>query len=439
MRNPFKRDKNEFSSSSSSNMYINGVPVGQADTEGQEPRRGGRSFSRGFVAGLVTAVVVCGIVYVVGTMFGVLTAVTDGSNSVVNASSVDKIRLLEQWIESKYYLADEVTQEQLEDGLYKGLVNSLDDPYSQYYTEDEIEELQQSIEGTYSGIGAYIGSDAETGYPKITGVIADSPAEAAGLLADDIIYKVDGENTGTMDLDEVVSHVRGEKGTDVTLTIARSTEVEYLEITITRDEVNSPTVTSEVLQDDIGYLQITEFDGVTTDQFRSHLQSLYDQDIEGLILDLRNNPGGDVDVVTAIANEIIPEGLIFYMEDREGNRTEYTADGKNTISIPLVVLVNGNSASASEILTGAIQDSGCGTIVGTQTYGKGIVQSVYSLRDGTAVKLTIANYYTRNGNNIHKIGITPDIVVELDGEQYLEDGTDNQLQTAIETIETELD
>lgn len=412
--------------------YLNGMPMEQAAVDAPAGRRNKNRGStvKGFILGVVTTLIVIGVGYAV--------ILTSSGDSAVNTATMQKLMMLENQIKSKYYQADSVTAEQLEDGLYKGLLESLNDPYSTYYTAEEVEELAQSLEGTYSGIGAYISTDQDTSYAKISGVIANSPAEAAGLLANDIIYKVDGEDTYGLSLDEVVSRVRGEKGTDVTLTIAREGEIDYLEFTITRDDVDSPTVSSEVLDDGIGYLQITEFDGVTTNQFKEALQGLYDQDIKALVLDLRNNPGGDVDVVTAIANEIIPEGLVFYMEDSDGKRTEYTADGKDAIEIPLVVLVNGNSASASEILTGAVQDSGCGTVVGTQTYGKGVVQSVYSLMDGTAVKLTIANYYTRGGNNINKVGITPDIEVELDAEQYLKDGTDTQLQQAISTLKDQL-
>lgn len=412
--------------------YLNGVSMEQAAVDAPAGRRNKNRGStvKGFILGVVTTLIVIGVGYAV--------ILASSGDSAVNTATMQKLMMLENQIKSKYYQADSVTSEQLEDGLYKGLLESLNDPYSTYYTAEEVEELAQSLEGTYSGIGAYISTDQDTSYAKISGVIADSPAEAAGLLANDIIYKVDGEDTYGLSLDEVVSRVRGEKGTDVTLTIAREGEIDYLEFTITRDDVDSPTVSSEVLDDGIGYLQITEFDGVTTNQFKEALQGLYDQDIKALVLDLRNNPGGDVDVVTAIANEIIPEGLVFYMEDSDGKRTEYTADGKDAIEIPLVVLVNGNSASASEILTGAVQDSGCGTVVGTRTYGKGVVQSVYSLMDGTAVKLTIANYYTRGGNNINKVGITPDIEVELDAEQYLKDGTDTQLQQAISTLKDQL-
>lgn len=425
-------------------MYINGMPAyqgtGMPDMPGSKPR-GKHSFWKGFLAGMLAMAVLFGGLYLAGRFSGVVVSVDsadDSSGSAINSATIQKLQMLEEQIDQNYYQADSLTKEQKADGLYKGLFESLNDPYSVYYTAEEVEDLTESLTGTFSGIGAYISLDQTSGYPKISGVIAGAPAEAAGLLANDIIYEVDGENVSGQSLDEVVSKVRGEKGTDVTLTIVRTGETDYLKITITRDDVDAETVTSKVLEDGIGYLQITEFDTVTTDQFTEQLQNLYDQDIKALILDLRDNPGGDVDVVTAVADHIIPEGLIFYMEDRDGNQTSYSTDDEFEIQIPLAVLVNGNSASASEILTGAIQDSGCGTVIGTQTYGKGVVQTVYQLLDGTAVKLTVADYYTRGGNNINKVGITPDIEVELDAEAYLEDGSDNQLQTAIETLQKQL-
>ena len=195
-------------------------------------------------------------------------------------------------------------------------------------------------------------------------------------------------------------------------------------------------VTSEMKEDGIGYLNISEFSDITTSQFKEELVSLQEQGMKAMILDLRGNPGGDVDVVTEIANYFIPEGLVFYMEDKYGKKTEYKADGSKQLDLPLVVLVDGNSASAAEILSGAIKDSGTGTLLGTQTYGKGIVQTILDLHDGTAVKVTVADYYTRNGNYIHKTGIEPDVVVEFDADAYREDKTDNQLNEALELIHT---
>ena len=349
-------------------------------------------------------------------------------------SSAAKVKLLslQKLIEKHYYQADSVTDDQLAEGMYEGLINALDDPYSVYYSADDVAALEESISGTYVGIGAYVSKDETTNCPKISGVIENSPAEEAGLMADDILLKADGESLQDLDLDVAVSKIRGEKGTTVQLTIARGSE--ELEISVTRDEVASVTVAGEMLEDGIGYLQIAEFDTVTSDQFIEKLQELQEQDMKGLILDLRGNPGGTVDAVTTIAKYLIPEGLIFYMQYPDGSTTEYDTDGSLYQNLLVVVLVNGNSASASEILSSAIQDSGAGTVIGTQTYGKGVVQTLYSLGDGSAVRLTVAEYFTRNGNSIHKIGVTPDEVVELDTDAYLADGSDNQLDAALEAI-----
>lgn len=358
-------------------------------------------------------------------------------NSAINEVSLSKLEQLEKSIDQYYYEPEEITKEQKEDGLYKGLLASLDDPYSVYYTADEVKELNESLSGQYYGIGAYLSADPVTKYPKITGVIKGTPAEAAGLSDRDIIYKVDDEDVGGLSLDEVVSRVRGEEGTSVHLTIVREDEPDYLEFDVKRAKVDSPTVNGRMLDKDkgIAYLSIAEFDDVTTQQFEEKLKELQKDGMKGLVLDLRGNPGGNVDTVTAIAGYFLPKGLVFYMEDRDGKRTEYETDGTKQLDIPLAVLVNGSSASASEILSGGIQDAGTGTIIGEQTFGKGVVQTVFSLTDGTAVKLTIADYYTRNGHNINKKGVTPDIDLPLDTESYRKDGSDNQLEKAQEVVE----
>ena len=357
-------------------------------------------------------------------------------DSAINAESTQKLRDLEQIIDDYYYDTEHVTKEQLEDGLYDGLLDSLGDPYSVYYNEEEMKELMDNISGTYYGIGAYLQLDQKTNLPTITGTIPNTPAEAAGLLSGDIIYKVNDEEMYDVDIDLVARKVRGPEGTQVHLTIYREGEKDYLEYDITRAKVDMVMVTSEMKEDGIGYLNISEFSDITTPQFKEELVSLQEQGMKAMILDLRGNPGGDVDVVTEIANYFIPEGLVFYMEDKYGKKTEYKADGSKQLDLPLVVLVDGNSASAAEILSGAIKDSGTGTLLGTQTYGKGIVQTILDLHDGTAVKVTVADYYTRNGNYIHKTGIEPDVVVEFDADAYREDKTDNQLNEALELIHT---
>lgn len=237
-----------------------------------------------------------------------------------------------------------------------------------------------------------------------------------------------------MELSEIVSLVKGEEGTKVHLTIYREGESDYLEMDVERRKIEAPTVKYEMLENNIGYIQITEFDDVTTDQFTEALAVIKGSDAEGLVLDLRGNPGGSLDVVVDIARQILPKGLIVYTEDKYGKRDEYTCDGKHELDMPLVVLVNGNSASASEILAGAIQDYNKGTLVGTTTFGKGIVQRVLPLTDGTALKLTISSYYTPKGNNIHGVGIEPDVVCELDGDAYYDKNVDNQLEKAVEIL-----
>ncbi len=237
--------------------------------------------------------------------------------------------------------------------------------------------------------------------------------------------------------DEIVSRVKGPENTSVHLTMIREGAADYIEADITRKIINAPTVNSEMIDERIGYLQISEFYNVTPGQFDQALAELRDQGAKGLIIDLRGNPGGTVTAVTEIAGRMLPEGLVFYMEEKDGKRTEYTCRGAD-FDMPLVVLVDGYSASASEILSGAIQDAGIGTIVGTQTFGKGIVQNIYPLDDGTAIKLTVAKYFTRNGQDIHKVGITPDVVVEFDSEAYQKDETDNQKDKAVEILTKEL-
>lgn len=269
----------------------------------------------------------------------------------------------------------------------------------------------------------------------------NTPAAESGLLPGDIVTKYNGEDTSGLDLTEIVNEIKTGENDEITFTIKREGESEEKEITLTRRAVDIPTVTSEMLENNIGYLEISEFDTVTLEQFQEAKASLESQGMEKLIVDLRNNPGGNLSTVVDILREILPEGLIVYTEDRYGNRTEYSCDGDRELEIPLAVLINGDSASASEIFAGAVKDYGIGTLVGTTTFGKGIVQRIVELSDGTAVKLTIAKYYTPKGNNIHDKGIEPDVEVEL--EEGLEQqitipkDQDNQLQKAIEILEEE--
>ena len=420
------------------------IPPQPGPPAGGTGGKGGGHFLLGLLAGvLITAMVGCGTyvgvrLYLMVSDKSASTAASagkDGAGSLTGEETMEKLEALEEVIAEYYYKEEDIDKEKMIDGLYSGLVNSLGDPYSVYYNEEEWQELMQSTEGIYYGIGAYLSLDPATGLARIAGVIAGTPAEEAGLRENDIIYMVDDEQIQGLELTEIVSRVKGEEGTKVHLTIYREGEADYLEIDVTRKKIESPTVEYEMYDNGVGYIKIREFDEVTTDQFTEAMAVVKGSGAKGIILDLRGNPGGSLPVVVDIARAILPKGLIVYTEDKYGEREEYSCDGRNELQIPLVVLVNGNSASASEILAGAVKDYEIGTLIGTTTFGKGIVQRVLPLTDGTALKLTVSSYFTPKGNNIHGTGIEPDIVCKLDSEAYYVDGVDNQLERAKEEID----
>lgn len=397
---------------------------------------------RGIFIGLFIAIIIELTVFAVARLTGTRKSVEESDalelseDSAINEDTVKKLQTLEATIDKYFYLED-LTDEKLRDGLYKGLLEALDDPYSEYYTAAELEDLMSQMSGIYYGIGAYVSIDTATSLPKISGVIAGTPAEAAGLRANDLIYQVNDVSTQGLSLTEAVSYIRGEEGTEVTLTIIREGVSDYLQVVATRQKVVSPTVNYEMLDNGMGYIQIVEFDDVTADQFADALATLRGSDMKGLILDLRANPGGGLTSVVDISKMLLPKGLIVYTEDKNGKRDEYKCDGTREIDIPMVVLVDMNSASAAEILAGAIQDYGKGTLIGTTTFGKGIVQQIIPfIKDGSAMKVTVSSYYTPKGRNIHGIGIEPDIVCEFDGETYYNTGGeyDNQLEKAKEVL-----
>ena len=364
-------------------------------------------------------------------------AQTSEAETALTDETINKIKTIEDSIDTYYYKTD-IDRDKEAISIYKGIVSSLEDPYSEYYTNEEYKDLMSDTQGIYFGIGAYVSMDKTLNLPRITGTIEGSPASTAGFVANDIIYEVDGNAVQGLTLTEVVNMIRGEIGTSVLIKVYRETENDYVEITVTRDKVEAQTVNTTMMENNIGYLGITEFDSVTPQQFNEGMQELRDQGMKALILDLRSNPGGSLSAVCEIARQILPAGDIVYTVDRDGNREDYTCDGANELDIPLVVLVNGYSASASEILSGSIKDYGKGTIVGETTYGKGVVQRIFPFEDGTAVKLTISNYFTPNGNNINGIGIEPDVEIALDTEAYAKDGSDNQVEKAVEIINEKL-
>ena len=356
-----------------------------------------------------------------GALFGALIVlsgtgiVSCGVRLSKDASSEEKVEALKKLIDEKYM--GEVDEDALKEGLYKGYVQGLDDPYSVYYDEEETKELYETTEGEYSGIGAVLSQDLKSGVITLVQIYEDSPADKAGLKDEDILTKVGTLDVTGMDLSEVVTYIKGEKGTEVELTVLRGEDADEVTVTAVRDTVEAQTVEYEMLEDQIGYLAVSEFDSVTYGQYEEALEALSDQGMEGLVVDLRNNPGGNLNTVCDMLDLVLPEGTIVYMEDKEGKRQTYSSDDAHQLDVPMAVLVNGNSASASEIYAGAIQDHEAGTIVGTQTYGKGVVQQIFDLGDGTSVKLTIAEYFTPKGRSINGEGVTPDLEVEYEPDE----------------------
>ena len=346
-----------------------------------------------------------------------------------------KLDQIQDIIDTYYLYEDEVDEEALREGVYAGYVEALGDPYSVYYTKEEKEALLEGIEGTYTGIGAAMLQNAETGEVVVSKVYDDSPAEEAGMKSGDIIYQVDDRMIGSETLEEVVTWIRGEEGTDVALHILR--EGEELTLTATRRQLEVPTVEAEMKDDQTGYIYVSEFDTVTLGQFEKALKELETQGMQGLIIDLRGNPGGNVVTVTEMLKLLLPKGTILTVKDKNGDVQEYKSDGAHEFTKPLVVLVNQYSASASEIFAGAVKDYGVGKIVGKTTFGKGIVQNVIGLQDGSAMKITMAEYFTPSGKSIHKKGVTPDVEVEYEADP--EDPlADNQLERALEVIKEQL-
>lgn len=385
-----------------------------------------------FLPGFLTGAFVMLIVAIcVG--FGINAVKTEtGSKTTISSEVSGKLDFLKKVIDLKYL--EKTDEKTLEENIYKGLLQGLNDPYSVYYTKDEYDALKEETSGSYCGIGALVSQNADTGVITAINVFKGSPAEKAGMKNGDIIFKVEDKEVTGEDLNNVVAKMKGEKDTKVKINVYRTSEKEYIDLEVTRDKVDVPTVEHKMLDKSkgIGYIQITQFEEVTYDQFKEALDDLKKRGMKSVIFDLRNNPGGLYDTVCEMLDDLLPEGTLVYTKDKDGNKQEKKSEA-NFLDMPMVVLQNENSASASEIFAGAIQDFGAGKIVGTQSFGKGIVQSIIPLSDGSAVKLTVEKYYTPKGVNIHGKGITPDVKVEIskDGKK------DNQLQKAIEVIEKE--
>ncbi len=376
---------------------------------------------KGFIAGVAVTVAAGFIV-----MNLPITMAVSNPTSILTYKKINQVKsLIDQ-----HYMGD-VDEQNITDYIFVGMIAGLNDPYSAYYTKEEYDLLSEYQNGYYTGIGITVANRADDNALLITGVVDDGPADKAGVREDDIIKKINGTDADGIMATEAASLIQYSDTDDIELSIYRESTGESFDLTIKKESMEREIVTSEILDNNIGKISISSFTGVTEEHFKEALDDMKEKNVNGLIIDLRDNGGGLVSSVTNVLRDILPEGVIFSTVDKDGNKKETACDGENELEIPLVVLVNGNTASASEIFAGAIQDYQKGTIVGTQTYGKGIVQDVYKLNDGSVIRLTVSHYYTPNGNDIHKKGITPDVVVDQDENTE----ADEQLNAAIGLLE----
>ena len=337
-----------------------------------------------------------------------------------------------------YYL-NEIDNDKIQNGIYKGMVDSLGDPYTVYYNSEEYKQFTSSSSGTYSGIGVAVSQNVTTGAITIVKTFKKGSGEKEGMKPGDVIYKVEGKKIEGLELSKVVSMIKGEEGTFVKVTVLR--DGKEIEFNLERKKLEVDTVNYRMEDRSgkkIGYISVSEFDEVTASQFKSAISELSKEGMEGLVIDLRDNPGGLLDVTCEMLDRMIKKGLLVYTVDKYGKRVDEDATDSDSFDKPVAILVNGNSASASEVFSGAMKDYKAATLVGTKTFGKGIVQSIVPFGDGTAMKVTVSKYYTPNGVNIHGTGIEPDVVVELSKDATkngkYERKNDNQLDKALDVV-----
>ena len=385
-------------------------------------------FKKGIAVGVAVTLVVTGTGFV-----GYQKIMFPKGSALSDTKTVQKLNYLESLINEEYL--EEKEEDSLREGLYAGLMSGLNDPYSTYYTAEQYKELNTSNEGSYVGIGAVLQKDKDGG-AKIVQLYEGGSGEQAGLKKGDVLKAIDGEDVTEKETSDIASMIRESDKDSVSLTIQRDEETKEIKVEIRDVEIQ--TVSHEMLADETGYIRISEFSEVTSNQYKKAFEDLQDKGMKKLVVDLRDNLGGLLTAVCDVLRQILPEGLIVYTEDKNGKKEEEKCDGKSELAMPLAVLVNGGSASASEIFAGAVKDYGIGTIVGTTTYGKGVVQTIQPLSDGSAVKITIAKYFTPKGNDINKKGIAPDVEAELSEDSTdwteLTHEEDTQLQAALKEI-----
>ena len=355
-----------------------------------------------------------------------------------NSNSKDISKTLEKYREiiDKYYLG-EIDEEKLEEGAIKGYVEGLGDPYTEYISKEEMKDYLDDTMGNFVGIGIYMIKNTQYDKIQVLSTIKGSPAEKEGIKAGDLILTVDGVEYSADDMTTASNNIKGEEGTKVTVEVSRGEEI--LKFELTREKVKVNQVEGKVISNNIGYIQFSSFDETTADDFKNKYEELIKQGIKSLIIDLRNNGGGIVDQALKIADYIVnKDSVLLYEVDKNNNETIKKAKTDPIINMPIIILTNENTASASEILAGALKDLGKAKTVGTTTYGKGVIQQILSLSDGSGLKITIEEYQTPNKNKIHEVGIAPDVEVKLpetvENELNVKESEDTQLQKAIEML-----
>ena len=428
--------------------YINERQQGRAGMEGpglreernrerNQKRKGRMNGVIGFILGIMTSFVLVYVGFAFAFNNGNVLSLFLKRNNKLDYKKIEEKTSVLQNIIDRYFLFDE-DMTKVEDGIYAGMMNGLGDPYTVYYTKEEYKALNEDTEGKYSGIGAVVSQNPNTKIITIVKIFDNSPANDAGLQVGDIIDKIDGEEVAGTDMDILVkTKIRGEEGTSFKMTVLRGDDRKEVELDLIRRSIEVETVAGKMLDNNIGYIAVSQFDAVTSEQFKSNIESLQSQGMTKLIVDLRGNPGGLLDQVVDMLDYILPDGLVLYTEDKYGKREEYYSDGSHELKIPMVVLVNENSASASEVFTATFRDFEWGTVVGKTTFGKGIVQNVLPLGDGTAVKITTQHYYPPSGYDLHKVGIKPDLEVDLNEGAKIGTDSDNQLSAAIDILKNE--
>jgi peptidase, S41 family len=428
--------------------YINERQQGRTGTNGSglrddrnrernQKRKGRMNGVIGFILGIMTSFVLVYVGFAFAFNNGNVLSLFLKRNNKLDYKKIEEKTSVLQNIIDRYFLFDE-DMTKVEDGIYAGMMNGLGDPYTVYYTKEEYKALNEDTEGKYSGIGAVVSQNPNTKIITIVKIFDNSPANDAGLQVGDIIHKIDGEEVAGTDMDILVkTKIRGEEGTSFKMTVLRGDDRKEVELDLIRRSIEVETVAGKMLDNNIGYIAVSQFDAVTSEQFKSNIESLQSQGMTKLIVDLRGNPGGLLDQVVDMLDYILPDGLVLYTEDKYGKREEYYSDGSHELKIPMVVLVNENSASASEVFTATFRDFEWGTVVGKTTFGKGIVQNVLPLGDGTAVKITTQHYYPPSGYDLHKVGIKPDLEVDLNEGAKIGTDSDNQLSAAIDILKNE--